>query len=252
MSRCHRARRDALAVPLLAPSGWTLGLVRLENVGLGVGISVVVGVLLWPRGLRAQLHRALADLYHAVADDLSASFNQILGQGTAEAFTQAQARAIRAAVREGEAFDQYVRERGSRPLAPQIASALGVASRSALVVGDHLHALADRGYLAQLQTPTGGEAPLLGQAQALTATYAQVGNQLAQAQATTEQQVNDAVLQAAILDALRRWKEDPAAEQAAVAIVAAGLWIRDLAALAGDQEEAVVTVVEAARIPWWQ
>ena len=230
---------------LLAPSGWTLGLVRLEDVALGVGISVVVGLLLWPRGLRAELRRALADLYHAVADDLAAAFNQILGLGTTEAFLRAQGRAMRAAVREGEAFDQYVRERASRPLAPQIASALGVAGRSALVVGDHLHGLADRGYRAQLQTPADGEAPLLGQVHALTATYVQVGNQLAQAQATTEQQVNEAVLQAAMLDALRRWKEDPAAEQTAVAIIAGGLWIRDLADLAANQEE-------AARMPWWR
>ena len=61
--------------------------------------------------------------------------------------------------------------------------------------------------------------------------------------------MDEAVLQAAMVDALRRWKEDPAAEQAAVAIVAAGLWIRDLAALAASQEEAALKVIEAARMP---
>ena len=166
---------------LLAPSGWTLGLVRLENVALGVGISVLVGLLLWPRGLRDELRRALADLYHAVAGDLSAAFEQILGLGAAEAFAQARVEAIRAAEREGEAFDQYVRERGSRHLAPEIAGTLGAAARNALVAGDLLHALADTGYC--VQSP-GTDTSLLDQVRSLTHAYAQLGDQLDQAART--------------------------------------------------------------------
>ena len=84
--------------------------------------------------------------------------------------------------------------------------------------------------------------------------HAQVGNHLDQARVAQPhgQQVNEAVLQAAVLDALRRWKEDPAAEQAAVAIIAGGLWIRDLATLAANQEEAALKVIEAARMPSWR
>jgi hypothetical protein len=64
--------------------------------------------------------------------------------------------------------------------------------------------------------------------------------------------VNEAVLRAAMLDVLQRWKEDPSAEQAAVAIVAAGEWTQSLATLVADQETAVMKVIEAARIPWWR
>jgi uncharacterized membrane protein YccC len=238
---------------LLAPSGWTLGLVRLENVALGVGISVLVGLLLWPRGLRDELRRALADLYHAVTNDLATAFDQILGLGAAETFVHAQAEAVRAAEREGDALDQYVRERGSRRLAPEIAGALGAAARNALVAGDLLHALADSGY--HVQAPGVTDAALLDRVRALTHTYAQLGNQLDQVDSTgqpTAQPENDAVVHTAMLDALRRWKEDPAAEQAAVAIVAAGSWARNLATLAADQEAAVIKVVEAAQAPWWR
>ena len=38
---------------LLEPEGWKAGLVRVEDIALGVGISLMVGVLLWPRGARA-------------------------------------------------------------------------------------------------------------------------------------------------------------------------------------------------------
>jgi uncharacterized membrane protein YccC len=238
---------------LLAPSGWTLGLVRLENVALGVGLSVLVGLLLWPRGLRDEVRRALADLYHAVSDDLAAAFAQILGQGVAESFVQAQAAAVRAAEREGEALDQYVRERGSRHLAPEIASTLGAAARNALVAGDLLHALADAGY--SVQEPHVSDTALLDQVQALTHAFAQLGDKLDQADAAGQpggRAVDDIVLRTAMLDALRAWKDDPAAEQAAVAIVAAGSWTRNLAALAAEQEAPVIKVVEAARVAWWR
>jgi uncharacterized membrane protein YccC len=237
---------------LLAPSGWTLGLVRLENVALGVGISILVGLLLWPRGLRDELRRALADLYHAVAGDLAAAFNQILRLGAAESFVQARTEAVRAAEREGEALDQYVRERGSHHLDPEIAGTLGAAARNALVAGDLLHALADMGYCAQAPVT---DTALLDQVRALTQAYARVGDQLSQAEATGQQNaqpVNDTVLRAVMLDALRHWKQDPAAERATVAIVATGSWMRNLGALASDQETAVVKVVEAAQAPWWR
>ena len=215
---------------------------RVLGWGIAGVVSTLASVLLWPQFERSTMRSQ------------AAAFNEILDLGTTEAFLQAQGRAMRTAEREGEAFDQYVRERASRPLAPQIASALGVAGRSALVAGNHLHALADRGYRAQLQTPADCEASLLGQVRTLTAAYAQLGNQLDQASTGQPhgQQVNEAVLQAAMLDALRRWKEDPGAEQAAVAIIAGGLWIRDLAVLAADQEEAVLKVIEAAVMPWWR
>jgi uncharacterized membrane protein YccC len=238
---------------LLAPSGWALGLARLENVALGVGISVLVGLLLWPRGLRDEVRRALADLYHAVAGDLAAAFDQILSQGAAESFVPAQEAAVRAAEREGEALDQYLRERGSRHLAPEIPGALGGAARNALVAGDLLHALADTGY--RVQTPGVSDTALLDQVRALTHAYTRLGDQLDQPDATGQanaQLMDDAVVRAATLDALRNWKVDPAAEQAAVAIVAAGSWMRNLAALAADQEAAVIKVVEAARMPWWR
>jgi hypothetical protein len=35
---------------LIEPTGWEVGLVRVEDVAIGVAISVVVGLLFWPRG----------------------------------------------------------------------------------------------------------------------------------------------------------------------------------------------------------
>ena len=42
---------------ILVPAGWTVGLVRVEDVALGCAVSVAVGLLLWPRGAAAAFGR---------------------------------------------------------------------------------------------------------------------------------------------------------------------------------------------------
>ena len=48
---------------ILQPTGWRVGLVRIEDVALGVGVSLAVGVLFWPRGAAPALRQALAQAY---------------------------------------------------------------------------------------------------------------------------------------------------------------------------------------------
>ena len=45
---------------IIQPTGWRVGLVRIEDVAIGVGVSLVVGVLFWPRGAAPALRQALA------------------------------------------------------------------------------------------------------------------------------------------------------------------------------------------------
>lgn len=46
---------------LLQPTGWTVGIVRIEDVAIGCAVSVVVGLLFWPRGAASVLGHALAE-----------------------------------------------------------------------------------------------------------------------------------------------------------------------------------------------
>ena len=48
---------------ILQPVGASVGLVRVEDVTIGVAVSVVVGLLFWPRGAAAELARALSEGY---------------------------------------------------------------------------------------------------------------------------------------------------------------------------------------------
>ena len=48
---------------IIVPTGWRVGLTRVEDVAIGCAVSVVVGLLFWPRGATSALGRALADAF---------------------------------------------------------------------------------------------------------------------------------------------------------------------------------------------
>jgi uncharacterized membrane protein YccC len=57
----------AILFNLLAPVGWKVGVVRIEDVAIGCAVSVLVGLLFWPRGVAAVVGDDLADAYRAGA-----------------------------------------------------------------------------------------------------------------------------------------------------------------------------------------
>src|SRR5207245_9312129 len=63
----------------ISPAGWQVGLVRIEDLAVGAAISLVVGLLLWPRGARRELARSLAVFYRAVIAYLDRTLDRVLG-----------------------------------------------------------------------------------------------------------------------------------------------------------------------------
>jgi len=66
---------------LLDPVGWMVGLVRVEDVAAGAAVSLLVGVLIWPRGASAVLRKALGAAYVSAAGYLDATITALLGTG---------------------------------------------------------------------------------------------------------------------------------------------------------------------------
>ena len=107
---------------LVAPTGWSTGVVRLEDMLLGCAVSIVVSVLLWPRGAGAALRLAFAEGVLESSRYLSATVrfavahcDRTTGGDAASPEPQRQ-EAIRAARRLDDAFRQYLAERGSKSL----------------------------------------------------------------------------------------------------------------------------------------
>jgi len=106
---------------IIQPAGWRVGLVRVEDIALGCAVSVVVGLLFWPRGARAALRRALASAYADSAEYLGRAVDFGLAR-CERAATPALAplehadRAAAAARRLDDAFRGYLSERGAKPV----------------------------------------------------------------------------------------------------------------------------------------
>jgi len=99
---------------LIQPTGWTVGLVRIEDVAIGFGISLGVGLLFWPRGAGNLLRESLASAYARSADYVVATAHQlVVGRDTARSDDQAQL-AAQAVHRLDDAFRQYLAERSAQ------------------------------------------------------------------------------------------------------------------------------------------
>jgi uncharacterized membrane protein YccC len=107
---------------IIAPSGWRVGLIRVEDIAIGCAVSLAVGLLFWPRGAAAALGQALAEAYSDSAGYLAAAveFGMLRCDPAAAAPpapTDEANRAAAAARRLDDTFRSYLAERGSKPVA---------------------------------------------------------------------------------------------------------------------------------------
>jgi uncharacterized membrane protein YccC len=105
---------------ILEPIGWRVGLVRIEDVAIGCAVSLVVGLLFWPRGAAAAFGQALAEAYTDSARYLAAAVEFGLGrcdQGTPTRPPPDNDATVAAAAsrRLDDAFRSYLAERGPKP-----------------------------------------------------------------------------------------------------------------------------------------
>jgi len=118
---------------IIQPTGWRVGLVRIEDVALGVGVSLVVGALFWPRGAAPALRQALAEAYADGAGYLASTVRFGMSRGDPSmparpAVADDAARAAASSRRLDDAFRTYLAERGAKrfPLADVAGLVTGV------------------------------------------------------------------------------------------------------------------------------
>src|SRR5690348_11034929 len=97
---------------LLAPAGWKVGLLRIEDVAIGCLVSLVVGVLFWPRGAAGVVGDDLADAFRHGAAYLTEAVDWALG--TRHEPPGAGAAAVTAGIRLDEALRGFLAEQGAK------------------------------------------------------------------------------------------------------------------------------------------
>jgi uncharacterized membrane protein YccC len=237
---------------LLAPAGWQVGLVRVEDVALGTGISVLVGLVLWPRGARHDLARSTSVLYRAVAAYLHQAFDLVLGTDGGVDAGRLRADAVRARDRAGEAFDVFLNERGAKSLDPHMAGRILSAGNQALLGADLLVVVAAD--LSDKRTRCRDSvATVDAQVRTLLAGLRHLADDFegeAHSGPSPEQPSLEA-LRLAALDCMRRSQND-GDSAGAMGVVIAGEWVQNLAQLSASLEQPATAAVDAAKVHWWR
>ena len=99
---------------LLVPAGWRVGLLRIEDVAIGCAVSLLVGVLFWPRGAASVVGDDLADAFRVGAAYLTESVQWALG--TRQDAPDAGPAAVTAGIRLDEALRGFLAEQGAKHL----------------------------------------------------------------------------------------------------------------------------------------
>jgi uncharacterized membrane protein YccC len=105
---------------IIQPIGWKVGLLRVEDIAIGCAVSLVVGLLFWPRGAGAALRRALAEAYVEGARYLASAIDFGMRRCDVNVAAVAvpegdAARAAAAARRLDDTFRSFLAERGEKP-----------------------------------------------------------------------------------------------------------------------------------------
>jgi uncharacterized membrane protein YccC len=104
---------------IIGPAGWRIGLVRVEDVAIGCTVSLLVGLLFWPRGAASVLGQAMAEALTEGSQYLLGSIDYAVTRcdalvPSAPAPRDQGRRAAAAARRLDDAFRGFLAERGTK------------------------------------------------------------------------------------------------------------------------------------------
>ena len=109
---------------IIQPIGWKVGLTRIEDVAIGCGVSIVVGLLFWPRGATAALGRALSSAFAASSGYLSDAVERLTMTRRHVDTDVSQQASHRAYLLLDDAFRQFFAERGAKVVSVETVSRL--------------------------------------------------------------------------------------------------------------------------------
>jgi len=109
---------------IIEPVGWRVGLTRIEDVAIGCGVSIGVGLLFWPRGATAALGRALSQAFVASSGYLADAVDRLTMTSRFVDTGPGQEASHRAYLLLDDAFRQFFAERGAKVVSVEAISRL--------------------------------------------------------------------------------------------------------------------------------
>jgi uncharacterized membrane protein YccC len=136
----------AVLFNLLVPVGWKVGLLRVQDVAIGCAVSIVVGLLFWPRGAGSVVGSDLADAFRYGAEYLAQSVDWAVG--AVEVRPTGGPAAVAAGLRLDDALRAYLTEQGSKRVARRDMWALVMGTMRLRLTANVLAGLHPKGPLA--------------------------------------------------------------------------------------------------------
>jgi uncharacterized membrane protein YccC len=185
---------------VIEPTGWDVGLVRVEDVAIGLAISVLVGLLFWPRGAAAILRRSLDEAYQTCATCLAACVGWLLDDGPTDHVTKSRREAVARDRLLDAAVRQYLSERAPPAQRIDDVAMLVTGAVRLRVTGDALVAL---GHVAEGGAPPDTERSVHRGSESVRAWYAALGATIAARAAPPAPAVADGTLSPDLLEHVR-------------------------------------------------
>ncbi|HEY0239959.1 MAG TPA: FUSC family protein [Friedmanniella sp.] len=198
---------------IIQPVGYRIGIARIEDIAIGCAVSLVFGLLFWPRGAAAALGRALAEAYGSTGAYLARAVRfgvdrcerggLSLPRPVLEA-TQAAA----ASRRLDDAFREYLAERGRKQSDLATVTALVTGVVAPRLVADAVLALWEREDGSRDGDRSAAGHELGRDADLVAGWYTELGQALASSSAPPAPADRDAAGDARLVDAVRRDLDD--------------------------------------------
>jgi len=185
---------------IIQPSGWRVGVVRLEDVAIGFAISLGVGLLFWPRGAAALLRENLAAAYGRSADYVVATTREIIDESDSGSSAELAQTADAALHRLDDAFRQYLSERSATSVRLEEVAGLVAGAARVRRAGQSLSML---GRMTDDTRLTRCGANLDGEIYAVRAWYVTLGDSFVHSTAIPPPHIRDAQGRAQLLECVR-------------------------------------------------
>ena len=130
---------------IIQPVGWSVGLIRVEDVAIGFAISLLVGLLFWPRGAAALVRGDLGAAYASGVDYVVATARELIAGAEPADTARAERSADASSHRLDDAFRQYLAERSATEVNVEDVAALVAGTARVRRAAQSLAALGNMG-----------------------------------------------------------------------------------------------------------
>ena len=218
---------------LIAPGGWKVGELRVEDVAIGVAVSAIVGICFWPRGATGVVAQDLADAFHSGGVYLVQSTAWALGVRAER--PDAAATVLLTATRLDEALRGLLSEQGTKRVPKENLWRLAGATLRLRLVADSLAKTAS----PHREGATGART-LMAESVRLAGEYANLAARLGHTPGTVAQE----------LAGLHLGGPNPVTDDDQLVWI--HLHLQHLAENLEEIAEPAASVAERASSPWWR